>query len=215
MIIVEHRRNTIAELQATPPLHGVEIDLRNHGDDILVTHDPFITDAVPLREWLVHYRHRFLIANVKEEGLEPILTELLAEHGVRDFFILDESFPFIRKFALAGLPNFAVRVSEFESVDTAINLAADVQAQGHRVDWIWVDSFTGAPINPHAAGRLRMSGYALCAVSPELHHVSDPASWEAHITNFLDRLAHPDMVDSRPDMVCTKRPDLWIDFATQ
>ncbi|NKC48731.1 hypothetical protein HED54_12165 [Ochrobactrum anthropi ATCC 49188] len=93
MIVIHHRRNTVAELADTDPQFGVEIDLRNHGDDILVTHDPFITRAVLLQDWLKQYRHRFLIANVKEEGLEPRLTALLAEYGVSDFFILDESIP--------------------------------------------------------------------------------------------------------------------------
>jgi len=205
MIRIQHRCNTIAELQATPHHLGVEIDLRNHGGDLLLVHDPFDTTGVPLGEWLTHYRHRFLIANVKEEGLEPVLLPLLAQHGVQDFFILDESLPYIRRHALAGVPQFALRVSEFESAETALRLAAHLAAQNARVDWLWLDSFTGAPRPPAELAGLRAAGFRLCQVSPELHHVAAPERWESLIADFQARM--PDWPSL--DMVCTKRPDLW------
>lgn len=209
MIIIHHRRNTLAELADTDPQFGVEIDLRNHGDEILVTHDPFITEAVLLQDWLKQYRHRFLIANVKEEGLEPRLTALLAEHGVDNFFILDESIPFIRKYALEGLSNFAVRVSELESVDTALRISSYLRGHNRSIGWIWADSFTGMPLPPNEALALRQAGYRICIVSPELHHVNDPGSYEAHALRYIEALKDSSMVASRPDMVCTKCPELW------
>lgn len=209
MQIIHHRRNNVAELAETLPEYGVEIDLRNHGDDLLVTHDPFHTDATSFADWLKSYRHRFLIANVKEEGLEPRLVALLEQHGITEYFILDESFPFIRKYALQGLPNFALRVSEYESIDTPIKLARDLAAAGKRVEWIWVDSFSGQLIDAEAAQRLRDAGFKLCFVSPELHHVSEPASWEGHIQRFLTQLHQVGEEACWPDMVCTKLPSLW------
>lgn len=209
MIIVHHRRNSIEEIEETSTGYGAEIDLRNHGDDIFVIHDPFRTDAVRLDEWLKAYKHRFLIANVKEEGLEPKLTELFSQHGISDFFILDESIPYIRKYAMLGLPKFAVRVSEFESVETALRLAEYLQQNGKSVEWIWVDSFTGEPLPAEDAARLRNAGYKLCQVSPELHHVDDPSSWQPRITSFLEKLDVLEGGPFRPDMVCTKLPELW------
>lgn len=213
MLVIDHRRNDIAQIKATAAEFGAEIDLRNHGNDILVTHDPFITDAPRLEEWLGHFHHRFLIANVKEEGMEERLQALFSRHGVRDYFILDESFPFIRKHALAGLPNFALRVSEFEDHRTAVNLARSLAERGRRVDWIWADSFTGVPLAPDVATALRDAGFRICLVSPELHHVADPASWEDRVSDFQVRLADPGMAASRPDMVCSKLPAKWRDWA--
>ena len=209
MRIIHHRRNSVAELAQTPPEFGVEIDLRNHGDEILVTHDPFQTDAVRFDDWLKGYHHSFLIANVKEEGLEPRLLELFNRHGITDYFILDESFPFIRKYALRGLPHFALRVSEYESAETPIRLATELARVGQAVTWIWVDSFTGRLIAPEVARRLRDAGFKLCFVSPELHHVDDPANWDGHIRHFLDQLRQTGAEECWPDMVCTKLPDLW------
>lgn len=208
MIFVHHRRNTPAELAQSRLEWGVEIDLRNHGDAILVTHDPFSTDAVRLEDWLDGYQHRFLIANVKEEGLEPRLLEQLAERKIVDFFILDESFPYIRKYAREGLSNFAVRVSEYESPETALNLSRALFDEGRMVDWIWADSFSGRPLADDVQKNLRGAGYRICVVSPELHHVADPASWEDRIERFVAQARGLDG-GLRPEMVCTKRPDLW------
>jgi hypothetical protein len=205
MIHIQHRRNTIDQLKHTSKEYGVEIDIRNHGDALLVVHDPFSTDAIDLSEWLIHYNHKFLIVNVKEEGLEPKLLSLLKQFKVYDFFILDETIPFIRKYAMKGISNFALRVSEFESIETALKLNAHLKNKGHCIDWIWLDSFTGAPIDVKSLIRLRTEGFKLCQVSPELHHVDDPKSWEVRIAAF-----HAACGESyRPDMVCTKRPDLW------
>lgn len=213
MLIVDHRRNDLAQIDETDPRFGAEIDLRNHENNILVTHDPFVTDAPKLENWLEHYRHRFLIANVKEEGMEERLVALLTRFEVTDYFILDESFPFIRKYALSGLPHFALRVSEFEDYRTALNLARSLKTAGRSVEWIWADSFTGEPLNPDTARALRDEGFKLCAVSPELHHVNAPASWEERVTQFQNKLENPALKASCPDMVCSKLPQNWERWA--
>ena len=205
MIRIKHRTNDIHQLQNTPFNYGVEIDIRNHGDEILVVHDPFSTDAVELSDFLPFYNHKFLIVNVKEEGMEPKLLPLLKQHNIDDFFILDESIPYIRNYAREGIANFALRVSEFESIETALAMNAHLKDEGYRIDWIWVDSFTGAPLPAQSAARLKAIGFKLCQVSPELHHVDDPDSWKQRIATFHAALKE----NYTPDMVCTKRPDLW------
>ena len=206
MLFIDHRRNTIAQLKETNPRYGVEVDLRNHGQEIIVTHDPFITEGDRFENWLEHYRHKFLIANVKEEGLEERLTSLFAKHGVKDYFILDESFPFIRKWALQGLHQFAVRVSEFEDHHTPLNLQHSLKEGGKQIDWIWVDGFTGAPLETETAKELQTAGFKLCYVSPELHHVPEPASWERRANDFIATLKATPII---PDAVCTKLPQKW------
>jgi hypothetical protein len=205
MIRIQHRTNDIGQLERTPSDYGVEIDIRNHGDELLVVHDPFLTDAITLCDWLKSYKHKFLIANVKEEGMEPKLLPLLKKNKIYDFFILDESIPYIRKYAREGNKNFAIRVSEFESVETALALNEHLKAEGNCIDWIWVDTFTGAPLPAESAFQLKAVGFKLCQVSPELHHLDDPNSWERHISKFQAEHANGYSLD----MVCSKRPDLW------
>lgn len=194
MIRIAHRRNTIEQLKATPAGLGVEVDIRSFGDRLIIHHDPFV-DGEDFENWLSHYRHRFLILNVKEEGLEQRLLALMAARGIADFFFLDQSFPFLVKTARAGEKRCAVRVSEFEAMATAETLAG-------LVSWIWVDCFTRFPLTGADARRLQSLGFNLCLVSPELQGRPGAAS----IPEMRALLAREGV---RADAVCTKLPELW------
>lgn len=194
MIIVRHRRNSRAELEATPRDHGVEVDLRSAGEGLIIHHDPF-AEGLPFEDWLAAYDHRLLILNVKEEGLEERLLALMAAHRIEDFFFLDQSFPFLLRTARAGERRTAVRVSEYEAVETALALAG-------MVEWVWVDCFTRFPLNGAEAARLRDAGFKLCLVSPELQgrdQAEEVAAMRALIAAEGITL----------DAVCTKAPELW------
>jgi hypothetical protein len=194
VIVVAHRRNTLEELRATPRAHGVEIDLRSKGDDIIVQHDPF-RDGEPLERWLDAYDHRLLILNTKEEGLEERLQEQMAARAIEDYFFLDQSFPFLLRTARAGDSRCAVRVSEYESVETALAL------QG-LVEWAWIDCFTRFPLSVRDAERLSKANIKLCLVSPELQ-----GRWnEQEIATLRSYLATENIA---PAAVCTKLPDAW------
>ena len=192
MEIIAHRRNTIAELAATPHHFGVELDLRSQGDRIVIHHDPFAAGE-DFAAWLEHFDHGTLILNVKEEGLETRLLAMMAEHEIEDFFFLDQSFPFLVKTARTGEKRCAVRVSEFESIDTALTLAG-------KIDWVWVDCFTRLPIGTADAHKLSEAGFKLCLVSPELQGRDAESEIPAmrRATQRMDIAA-----------VCTKRPELW------
>lgn len=193
MIIVRHRRNTIEDLRQTSGQLGVELDLRSRGDELIIHHDAFV-DGERFVDWLAHYRHRLLILNVKEEGLEERLIALMRAHGIEEYFFLDQSFPFLVRTANRGERRCAVRVSEFESIDTALSLAG-------KVDWVWVDCFTRFPLDRAQAWRLRQGGFRLCLVSPELQ--GRPV---AEISALRGLLAREGIV---VDAVCTKEPGLW------
>jgi hypothetical protein len=195
MKIIAHRRNTIAELQATPVDHGIELDLRSHGDELHIHHDPF-NRGEPFERWLDHYRHGPLILNVKEEGLEARLITLMADRGIQDYFFLDQSFPFLIKWARKGERRSAVRVSEYESIETALSLAG-------MVEWVWVDCFTRFPLDGAQARRLTEAGFKLCLVSPELQG----RDADIEVPALRELLEHQGVV---AEAVCTKRPDLWL-----
>jgi len=194
MIIVRHRRNTSEQLRETAPELGVEVDIRSRGDELIMHHDPFV-DGERFEDWLAHFRHRTLILNVKEEGLEERLIALMQSHGIDDYFFLDQSFPFLVRTANRGESRCAVRLSEFESIDTALTLAG-------RIDWVWVDCFTRFPLDSAQAERLQQAGFKLCLVSPELQ--GRAAAEEIAALRAL--LKREGIV---ADAVCTKEPGLW------
>ncbi len=198
MKLISHRRNTIAELRATDQKYGVEVDIRSEGQKLIMHHDPFVVGE-SFDEWVDAYQHGTLILNVKEEGLEARLIAIMASKGIDDFFFLDQSFPFLVKWSKAGEHRCAVRVSEFESIETALTLAG-------KVDWVWVDCFTKFPLSEEDAVSLKNAGFKLCLVSPELQgriaEIEIPA---------LVSLLRAQNIES--DAVCTKRPDLWEKMA--
>lgn len=192
--LIKHRLNTIQDLNATAKNYGVEVDIRSHGEQLIIHHDPYV-EGESFEDWLAAYQHGTLILNIKEEGLEGRLISLMEAHGIEDYFFLDQSFPFLVKWAKAGEHRCAVRVSEFEAIETALTLAG-------KVDWVWVDCFNYFPLSHEDAQRLKNAGFKLCLVSPELQG----RDAETEIPQLLKLLAERDI---QADAVCTKRPDLW------
>ena len=194
MKLICHRRNTVSELLGTDSKYGVEVDIRSEGDRLIIHHDPCVAGE-SFEEWIDAYRHGTLILNVKEEGLEARLIALMQSKGITDYFFLDQSFPFLVKWSRAGEHRCAVRVSEFESIETALTLAG-------KVDWVWVDCFTHFPLSEHDAKRLKDAGFKLCLVSPELQG----RDANVEIPQLASLLKEWNIV---AEAVCTKRPDLW------
>ncbi|MEM6667010.1 MAG: phosphatidylinositol-specific phospholipase C/glycerophosphodiester phosphodiesterase family protein [Pseudomonadota bacterium] len=194
MELIAHRRNTLTELSETPRHLGVEVDVRTQGDRLVIHHDPF-EEGEDFDAWIAAYAHGTLILNVKEEGLETACLERMARRGLDQFFFLDQSFPFLMSTARTGEHRCAVRVSEYESVDTALTLAG-------QVDWVWVDCFTRLALTGTDHDRLRAAGFRLCLVSPELQG-RDAAR---EIPAMAAQIAKDGLTF---DAVCTKRPDLW------
>ncbi len=194
MQVIAHRRNTVAELQQTDAHYGVEVDIRSFGDELVIHHDPFVRGEL-FDTWIQYYRHNTLILNVKEEGLEQRLIEKMNTCNITNYFFLDQSFPYLVKWSKLGERRCAVRVSEYESIETALSLAG-------KVDWVWVDCFTRLTLTQSEANQLQGAGFKLCLVSPELQG-RDPS------IEIPDMQLYLKQQQISIDAVCTKRPDLW------
>ncbi len=191
MDFIQHRINTVDRLQGVPTEYGVELDLRDRGERLILQHDPF-GDGEDFADYLRHYRHGLMILNVKSERIEHrVLEELRRAATVDDYFFLDCSFPMIRQLVEMGEHRIAVRYSELEPIEGPMSLAG-------KVDWVWIDCFTRLPLDGPSYARLS-EHFKLCIVSPELQG-HDPR----RIEQFAEQLE-----PYRIDAVCTKRPDLW------
>ncbi len=191
MEYIQHRVNMIEELKNVPPERGVEIDLRDRGERLILQHDPF-GDGEDFAAFLREYRHGTLILNVKSERVEHRTLEEMQRAGtVRDYFFLDSSFPMIRLLVEKGERRIAVRFSEYEPIESALALSG-------RVQWLWIDCFTRMPLDERTYARLN-GAFKLCVVSPELQ--GHPLDW---IPRFAAQLK-PFAINA----VCTKRPEIW------
>ncbi len=188
-----HRVNTIEELIATPNKYGVEVDIRSIGNELIINHDPY-DDGVKFKEWIKFYKHGTLILNVKEEGLEEKILEKLKEYDINSFFFLDQSFPSLIKTAKQGENRCAVRISEYESIETAISLK-------EMVKWIWVDIFSEFKLTIFEYEKLKESKFKLCLVSPELQKFNNLN------IEILKKLLKKNNFFF--DAVCTKYPKKW------
>lgn len=185
---IAHRINTINELKEVPKEYGVELDLRDFGDRLIIAHDPF-KDGEDFEEYLRHYNHDTIILNIKSERIEFRVLELIKKYGIKDYFFLDSSFPMIYLLSHKyNEPNIALRFSEFEGLDTIL-------AMRGRVKWVWVDCFTRLPIDAKSYKLLKDSGFKLCLVSPELQ------GQEEKIKEYKAFLRDQNIVF---DAICTK-----------
>jgi len=161
MEFIAHRINTLDELLKLPTEYGVELDLRDDlNGRIYIQHNPFEAGE-DFEEYLKHYHHGTMILNIKSERIELKILEMLPRYDIKSYFFLDSSFPMIWLLSKQGEKHIALRVSEYEGLHTARNMAG-------KVDWIWIDCFSRIPIGKKEADELKNLGYKLCLVSPEL-----------------------------------------------
>ncbi|MAZ07787.1 MAG: hypothetical protein CMM99_04940 [Rickettsiales bacterium] len=76
MIIIYHRINSIKQLKKIPYKYGVEIDIRDYKNELILNHDPF-KKGDKFLEYLKHFKHKFLIINIKSEGIEKKIFDIL------------------------------------------------------------------------------------------------------------------------------------------
>ena len=157
---IAHRINTLAELKKLPTEYGVELDLRDYGDRLVLQHDPFV-GGEDFEPYLKEYQHGTMILNIKSERIEHKVLELLNKYDIQDYFFLDSSFPMIHQLSKQGEKKCAIRFSEFEGLDTTM-------AMSGKIDWVWVDCFSKLPIDSNSFKKLKEAGFKLCLVSPEL-----------------------------------------------
>jgi hypothetical protein len=195
VIKIIHRVNTIDELKKIDKSYGVEVDIRAYGEKLIVNHSSF-ENGPELSEWLSICGDRLVILNIKEEGIESRVRDMAFQFGIKNFMLLDLSFPALVKMSNKGESQIAIRVSEYESVDNALLFES-------KIDWIWLDCFNGFPLTGEEFQRLKKSAFKICLVSPELH---GPPRDEDDIQNFQNFMHS---IGAEVDAVCTKNPKLW------
>lgn len=156
-----HRVNNQEDMISQDCEYGVEIDLRDDTNgNIYMEHEPFISGN-DFEEYIKEYNKGTMILNIKSERIELKAIELLKKYNINDYFFLDSSFPMIKLLSDKGENNIALRFSEYEGIDTIINMSG-------KVKWIWVDCFTRLPITKEIEEKFHQMKYKICMVSPEL-----------------------------------------------
>jgi len=196
MKIIKHRVNKSSELIMVPQDYGVEIDLRSEGNEIILSHDPFLPGEL-FEDWIKNYKHNHIILNVKEEGLEIRILNILAKNNIDNFFFLDQSFPFLINLSKKLQKKTALRFSEYESFET-------IKLSKGKANWVWVDYFSKFPLSVNQSKLIHTAhNQKICIVSPELQGHTD----KTFLTEFANMIRTKGYLI---DAVCTKFPELWV-----
>jgi hypothetical protein len=205
MIIYQHRLNTPEEILHSQ--YGLEIDIRSNNNKLIVTHDAFYNEFIYLDQIKENLRNKSVIFNVKEEGLEEKLKSTFSVVEQNSSFILDETVPYMIKYCRDGFCKFSIRVSEIETIHSALNINKYLKEFKSKIEWVWVDCFTLKPPSRQTLEALKEEGLNICLVSPELHILSKPNEWKTLISCFQESLGNSVLLI---DGVCTKVPKLWL-----
>ncbi len=176
---------------------GIETDIRDFERRLVISHDMATGDCIGLDEFLALYQIEGeglpLALNVKADGLQSPLQEVLAAHGVDNYFVFDMSVPDAVQYIEQGFRVF-LRQSEFELPNALCD----------RATGIWLDSFGGDWFDQQVIKMHLTQGKQVCVVSPELHKREKAPLW-----TWLKetRLSHSSDV-----LLCTDFPENAREF---
>jgi len=157
MEIIVHRINKIKELKKISNNYGIEIDIRTDGSKIILNHDP-LKRGDRFIDYIENYKHKTLVLNIKEAGIENEVLNIVRSFSVKSFFLLDVEMPYMYSAAKKGQKNIAVRFSEYEDIAIAKQFK-------NKLNWIWIDTVTKLPINKKNLNMIK--NFKSCLVCPE------------------------------------------------
>lgn len=192
------QKNSKEALQSAFDLgFGVETDIRDKDGYLVVSHDPPGTDPLMLDDILHYYSSNCLDAplaiNVKSDGLAASLSQVLAQHGMKNYFCFDMSGPEMLAYRRNQL-HFFTRQSEIERQPVLLDDASGV----------WMDMFESDWIRPDDIADHLEKNRLVALVSPELHGRNHIDFWETLRNSAL----HQDSAL----MLCTDFPEQALRF---
>ena len=193
MIIIKHRVNTTRDLKKTDINFGVEVDLRSDKKNIYLHHDPFNKGEL-FKDWIKNYKHKLIVLNVKEEGLEDSILRILRKHKIRNFFFHDQTFSSLIK--NMSKTKVSIRYSEYEGLKKTEYLFK-------KIKWLWIDNFNEISLEKKFYLYLKKKKIKICIVSPELVRNERIKEINKIISYFKKN-------NFEVDAVCTKKPNLWL-----
>ena len=167
----ESEKNTMKAIQrAIDSGYGFETDFRDYGGKILISHNPPKGTEITAHDVFSAYKksgsHEPLALNIKADGLQDMMAELLRKYNIDNYFFFDMSVCDTVIYVEKKL-KIASRQSEFEKEMPFYRDSTTV----------WIDYFNSdGPTIQKVRDTLR-DGKIACVVSPELHKRSYGQMW--------------------------------------
>ena len=208
MILLAHRglwkvkdeQNTLEAYRAAFVRgYGVELDVRDAGGELVISHDlptgPCLSFQAVLDLHADFPPGPVIAINIKADGLTSRLAEMLHLRPSTPYFCFDMSVPDALHYVRAGLCAFT-RHSEYEADPSFYR-----EAHG-----IWLDRFVDPWVDPAEIVSQLRRGKKVAVVSPELHRKPHTLAWSL----WREALRASDLPAALIDqhlMLCTDFPD--------
>jgi glycerophosphoryl diester phosphodiesterase len=164
---------------------GTETDIRDLNGELVISHDPptidcqYLTVADFFKIYKIWGDGLQLALNIKSDGLQRKLMQLIIDFNITNYFVFDMSIPDTIGF-IKNNTKFFTRQSEYE-----IDPAFYTQADG-----VWLDEFNGHWIDDEVIQKHIKNGKKVCIVSPELHKRAYNIEWDNYKNIFLKDSEH-------------------------
>ncbi|EAL7864934.1 hypothetical protein MWJ18_001567 [Campylobacter lari] len=172
---------------------GIETDLRDMLGQIVISHDMSNNSCLTLDNFFTLYKsfsnNLPLALNIKADGLQDSLRELLEKYDVDNYFVFDMSVPDALLYLKADF-NVFTRQSEYEKQPSFYEEACGV----------WMDEFHKHWINEEIIQEHLENNKKICIVSPELHKRDFKKEWQEY-KEISKKLDNGDSL-----MLCTDYP---------
>jgi hypothetical protein len=191
----QKEKNTLTALyRGLDEGYGLETDVRDLSGELVISHDvPTAETAVPFEQLLSYYANKgctsTLAINIKSDGLQERLSQLLLKYNIGSYFVFDMSVPDTLGYLNKNMRTF-IRRSEIEH-----HPELSLLSQG-----IWLDELIAPWVGSETITAQASSSNALCIVSPELHNREHLLQWEA-IKQAIEKKC-----DSSKLLLCTDIP---------
>lgn len=183
---------------------GVELDIRDHDAELVISHDVAQADAMSLRELFTLYRHYFptnhkaptLALNIKSSELQQGLNQLVEEFDMHHHFLFDMAIPDHLKYLNQTNLTCFTRQSDIEATPILYQ----------RSHGVWLDEMQGPWLSQDVLMQHLAQHKPIAIVSPELHQRPHMDRWH-DLRRWLN-----DLPSTAPIMLCTDYPEQAYDF---
>jgi len=171
---------------------GLETDIRDYNGELVISHDIPEAGCLTFQRLLEIYRDldsKLLLAlNIKSDGLQVAIGELLKKYNVTNCFVFDMSVPDMLGYLKSQLTVFS-RHSEYENKPVFYD----------QVTGIWIDAFENEWWGEETIKLHLEEQKSVCIVSPELHRRNCQLTW--------NKLSSMSIIDDPNLMLCTDHPE--------
>lgn len=177
---------------------GTETDIRDYKDKLVISHDIADEKCISVKEMFEIYNKYDntlpLALNIKADGLQIKLKELLEEYKITNYFVFDMSVPDGLEYLKQNIKAFT-RESEYEKIPSFY-----YEAYG-----IWLDEFQRHWITKEVIEKHIKNNKQICIVSPDLHKREYKKEWQ-HYKDIEKELGENNL------MICTDFPEEAKEF---